>query len=368
MDDKLTSWARFFNAFGNLISKLVWTIIGIIVLATIGKYLFFSAKQPSGPDTQTKIEAPIREPILWHEVDEAIASSLRSSHEQTEVFAKDKLADWTAELQVLIDEDFLNWYFSYWQQQWLGLKAIGYWVADHEVVEKVVGEQPNMAERITEEIQNEFSKRVLRPQIAQLQIERIADETVKKYVSSIQNSLPAIPKKYNIPKAEWERYLDDIAVLTSNTEGNRETALSLKTVAISGVAGGTVATAKLTTMLKPMIAKIGSKMTTKAAAKGAGKAASKVASKTGAKVGAKVGGKFLGAIVGVGVIVWDVWDHNHTKNIERPILRQNLGDYLTELQYSLLHEPEGGLMTIIDMLESTMISSLKKRKPTEPGA
>ena len=104
----------------------------------------------------------------------------RSSHEQAEVFAKDKLVEWSTELQTRIDEDFLNWYFSYWQQQSFGLKAIGYWVADHEIVEKIVGDQPKMAERITEEIQEEFSKRVLRPQIAQLQIERIADETVKK--------------------------------------------------------------------------------------------------------------------------------------------------------------------------------------------
>ena len=308
---------------------------------------------------ETKPEVTIQEPIPWHEVDSEIAAALRFSHETAESYAKKKLDTWTKGLEKRIDEDFLAWYFSYWQQQWLGLTAIGYWLADHGVIEKLIGEQPSMAERITEEIQEAFSKQVLRPQIAQLQIERIAEETVKIYVAELQKNLATIPKKYRIPKADWERYLGDISILTSNVEGNRKVSLSLKTITATVVAGGTVATVKVAKMLKPMIAKVGTKITTKAAAKGAGKAAAKVASKTGAKVGAKVGGKFLGVIVGVGIIIWDVWDHHHTKKVEKPILRQNLIDYLKELEHSLLYEPETGLMTMITGLEANMASSLK---------
>ncbi|UCD30009.1 MAG: hypothetical protein JSV03_05915 [Planctomycetota bacterium] len=364
-NNRLTSWARFLNALGSFGSRLVWTIIGIIVLAALGKYLFFTTRPSTEADIQVKQEAPIPEPIDWHEVDEAVAQTLQSAHEQAEIFAKARLTVWADNLQTRIDEDFLNWYFGYWQQQWSGLKSIGYWVADRKIVEKVTGEQPSMAERITAEIQEEFSKRVLRPQIAQMQIERIADRTVKTYVAALQENLATIPEKYKIPKADWERYLDDMAFLTSDIKGDRETALSLKTIVVSGAAGGTVVAVKLTRMLKPMIVKIGSKMTAKAAAKGAGKAAAKVVSKTGAKVGAKVGGKFLGAIVGLGVIIWDVWDHRHTKKIERPILRQNLADYLEELQHSLLYEPEAGLMTMIDSLQSNIISSLKTQNGAE---
>jgi len=139
---------------------------------------------------------------------------------------------------------------------------------------------------------------------------------------------------------------------------NRRHFLTVATVA-TGLAGGALAAGSVAKMLKPMIAKIGTKVTTKAAAKGAGKAAAKVASKTGAKVGAKVGGKFLGAIVGVGIIVWDVWDHHQTRQVEEPILRRNLTDYLEELKQSLLFEPETGLMTMIESLEAAAVSSLK---------
>ncbi len=357
--DRLGSWAGLLNALGNFSSKLIWSVIGIIILASIGRLLYVTSPGPASEPTRQRPETAVPKPIPWHEADTDIANALRKASESVEAYASAELTKWTADLQQRIDDDFLNWYFSYWQQQWMGLKAMGYWIADHKVVEKMVGEQPSMAERITEEIQEEFSRRVLRPQIAQLRIERIADTTVQVYVKELSRNLTEIPGKYKISQTDWERHLNDIALLTENVEGNREVSVSLKAVAASGVAGGTVAAVKVAKMLKPAIAKIGTKMTSKAAAKGAGKVAAQVASKTGAKVGAKVGGKFLGAIVGVGVIIWDVWDHRHTKKIEKPILRDNLVDYLTELQHSLLHEPETGLMAIVHQLEANVVSGLK---------
>jgi hypothetical protein len=362
--DRLSSWTRCISAVANAASKLVWTIVALLIITTLGHYLY-SRTQPerqSGADRRT--QTAIQKPIPWHEVDAAIVGALKSSHTKAEDTAKARLAEWTGELQKRIDDDFLKWYFSYWQQQWMGLKAIGYWLADSKAVEKITGEQPSMAERITEEIQEEFSKRVLRPQIAQLQMERIAEEVVSVFVGELQKNLAPIPEKYHIPQAEWDRYLEDMAVLTSHVEGNRQVTLPLKAVTAVVAGGVTVAAVKLTQMLKPVIAKIGTKMTTKAAAEGAGKAAATVATQTGGKVASMVGGKFLGAIVGVGIIVWDVWDHQHTKKIESPILRQNLADYLTELQQSLLYEPETGLMTIVHGLETNIVGSLKHTPPS----
>lgn len=366
--NRLTSWASFLNAFGNFASRLVWTTIGVIVLAAIGRYLLVTSQRSEV--SQTKPDVSIQAPIAWHEVDTEIAAALRASHTTAESYAKKRLATWTKGLEKRIDEDFLTWYFSYWQQQWLGLKTMGYWLADHAIVENVIGEQPSMAEGITEEIQEAFAKRVLRPQIAQLQLERIADETVAVYVAEIQQHLATIPKKYRIPQTDWDRYLQDIAVLTSTAEGNREVSLSLKTIAATGIAGGTVAAVNVARLLQPMMARIGSKMTTRAAAHGAGQAAAKIASKTGAKVGARVGGKFLGVIVGAGVMVWDVWDHHRTTQIEKPILRQNLKDYLQELEYSLLYESETGLMAMLTSLEADMVASLQRSsgKRKEPGS
>lgn len=358
--DRLSSWARLLEALGSLSSKIVWTLIGILVLAAVGRFLIFSSDTEDGKTVVRPKDRPTPESIPWHEVDADIAASLKKAQAIAKAFAEKELVQWTGGLEERIDDDFLEWYFSYWQQQWIGLKGIGYWLADTAAVEKLLGEQPSMAERITEEIQEEFSKRVLRPQIAQMQMERIADETVKAFVKELRQELNAIPARYSIPDPEWNRYLSDIALLTKNVNANREVAVSLKTITVAGVAGGAVATGKVIKAIKPLVRKIGAKMTTKTATKGAGKAAAKVASKTGAKVGGKVGGKFLGPIIGLGVIIWDVWDHHHTKKVERPILRENLMDYLAEVKESLLHEPETGLMSIIGRMQSSVISSLRE--------
>ena len=361
--DRLSSWSRFISAVANAASRLVWTIVALIIITTLGHYLYSRTQPERQSSSDRRTQTSIQKPIPWHEVDAAIVEALQSSHAKAEEIAKARLGEWTGELQKRIDEDFLKWYFGYWQQQWLGLKAIGYWLADRKVVEEIVGDQPSMAERITEEIQEEFAKRVLRPQIAQLQMERIAEEVVSVFVLELQKNLAPIPEKYRIPQVEWDRYLEDMAGLTSHIEGNRQVTLTLK-AATAIVAGGVTVTAvKVTQMLKPVIAKIGTKMTTKAAAEGAGKAAATVATKTGGKVAGKVGGKFLGALAGVGIIAWDVWDHHRTKKIESPILRQNLADYLTELQQSLLCEPETGLMTIVHGLKANIVGSLKHTQP-----
>jgi hypothetical protein len=99
--------------------------------------------------------------------------------------------------------------------------------------------------------------------------------------------------------------------------------------------------------LRPIISKIGAKISTKLAAK----SAAKMAAKTGGKVAAKTGGKFLGTIIAVGIIIWDVWDHYATKKKAKPVLRQNIYDYLKEVKKSILYDPEYGIMTIIYQME-----------------
>ena len=247
-----------------------------------------------------------------------------------------------------VDADFLDWYFGYWHQQILGLKAIWYWS-----VTQVLSDAPAAAARITEDIQEQFATRVLRPEIAQLELERLTNEVLKIYVTKVSESLAPIPEKYQITPPDWERYLDDIAVVISRTEGNRDIPLTLKALTVTTGAS----TVALGYALHPAIKQIGSKVSGTLA----GKAASNLAATTGAKVGAKAGGKFLGPIIGLGIIIWDVWDHQQTKKVERPVLRQAIADYFTEVQQNLLHAPESGVMSVLQTIEGNIISSLRKR-------
>ena len=346
--NKSKNVASVLHAGSHFIRTLIWLAVVIIILATAGKFLW-KRQQPQHDKPQN---APV--PVAqtdWSQVDHEIVEALKQAHQAAETSAQAKLDAWTDSLMKRVDNDFLEWYFSYWTQQVLGLKAMWYWTAHELAINK-----PGLAEQITQDVQEQFAQRVLRPEIAQLELERISHEVLQVYVDNLTTKLAAIPTKYKIPQTDWERYLSDIAVMTSRTEGNREVSLTLKTVVASGVTGGAV----LAKAMAPALKEIGGKVM----AKLAGKAAGEVAAKTGGKVAAKVGGKMLGEIVGIGIIIWDVWDHYQTKKVDRPILRQNIADYFTEVKQHLLHEPDSGIITVIDTIEHNIVSSLR----TKPSA
>lgn len=340
----MTKLLKLLTESRKLIVSLIWLMVGVVILSTVGRYLYQRnrpavAVRPS----EAAVPAPERD---WSTVDAAIAEALKTARNKAWTQASAKLDVWIVALTARVDNDFLEWYFSYWTQQVIGLKGMWYWT-----VHKVMSDEPTLAEKITEDIQEEFSKRVLRPQISQLEIERITREVLEIYVTELSEGLKAIPSRYQIPHPLWERHLEDIALLTSTTEGNRNVSLSLKTVAVSS----TVAAGMAVKTLGPVIGKVGGKVS----AKLAGKATAKLAAKTGAKVAGKSGGKLAGPIIGVGVLIWDVWDHHHTKAVERPILRQNLMDYFAEMKQGFLHEPETGIISILTAMETGVLKQLQ---------
>jgi hypothetical protein len=357
-DDRLSAWARLFEALGNVTSKVVWSLVAVVILAALGRYLYIAepgARPSARPERRTTVS--VQPPVPWHEVDHAMVEAFRTAHKVAEDVATTKIQAWAQVLEQRLDDDFLAWYFSYFQQQWLGLKAIGYWTA-----ERLLHEQPTMAEQITADIQEEFAKRILRPEIAQMQLERITHETITEYLRALQHNIAPIPDRYNIPQADWDGYLATIATLIARSEGNRQIPLSLKLFTSGVVVGGIASAATLSEVLKPVFARIGTKVSTTVATEGAGQAAATMAARTGAKVGVRAGGRLLGVIIGIGVLAWDIWDHQHTERVERPILRANLIEYLAELQHALLRDPETGIMTMIDAVEHTMVSALRSSK------
>ena len=183
-------------------------------------------------------------------------------------------------------------------------------------------------------------------------MEKITNEAVNVYVSEIRSKLDEIPERYNIPREKWSWYLHNIAVMTEGVEGNRQVSLTLKTLTASSV-GGAVLLAK---PLKAVGLKMGSSLSTKLAAK----STAKMAAKTGQKVAGSAGGKLLGPIVGVAIIIWDVMDHQTTKDEAMPILRENIEMYLSEVRDSMVYDAENGVVSVLYEIENNVVASLQK--------
>ncbi len=344
--NKLQRTAESLEHIRRILTNSIWIIVIVVLLAGLGWFVSRTALSPTNTIStadsaqQTK---PVLPKIDWHAVDASLAQAMKSAREVARTYAAAELEKWVDDLMGRVDDSFLDWYFNYWTQQLLGLKGL-YQYGVHYVIKN----QPSASEKLTEEIQTEFASRVLRPQVAEKTLERIIQQTATLYITSLQNELEPIPQEYGIRSAEWQKYLEDIALTTQASPGGRQTPLSLKALTVSGTGGALL----LTTNMKGLVTKVGSKVMTKSS----GKVASAMAAKTGGKVVAKVGGKFFGTITGIGVLVWDLWDHKNTQKQNRPQLRQTLQDYLTELKLLLLDDPDYGVMATLYDLERQVTS------------
>jgi len=339
----LERFSANFDAIRKILVNVIWIAIIVIVLATLGRY-WMAARSPVETTVDRPTTEAVREPIPWEAVDTAVGEAFATARDSAEAMAAERLDAWIGVLVQRVDDEFLDWYFDYWNQQVLGLQSL--WFAS---VHRVFEEQPTAAERITEKIQAEFAIRVLKPQLAQLELENITRDVMDHYVATLQSGLRGIPTRFAIPEGHWERYLDDIALLAADTEGNRQVPVTLKTVYVAGTGGAVV----LGGQAMSIATKIGSKV----AVQTAGKAATQVAMKTGGKVAAKAGGKLFGPIVGVGIIAWDVWDHWRTERQNRPLLRQTLLDYFAEMKESLLRDRDAGILGAIDAIEASAFAA-----------
>ncbi len=143
---------------------------------------------------------------------------------------------WVEELTNRVDDSFLDWYFGYFNQKSREFKSFFVQVSSGTLrLLNSNNPTPNekVAEVITRDFQEEFAKRVLRPQIAQLRLERLTQKTVKRYLTDLSINLNKVPLTYQIPQADWNRYLNGIALSINNTEGN-VSSLSMKVLVGGG--------------------------------------------------------------------------------------------------------------------------------------
>jgi hypothetical protein len=343
---RIQAWSQLIKS----VTPFIWLIvILIVVIPLIGKGFIAN----SLPDTTKKL-APQPAAIVTidkklpngNAIDQEIRAALKKSRLVAKELASEELDRWLVELFNRVDNSFLPWYFDYFNQKKMEFRSPFIWLSSAILHWRNANNPfPNqaVAEKLTEDFQREFAKRVLRPRIAQLELERITKNTTERYIDELTNNIYNIQTSYHIPQGQWERYLDDIAVTITDTEGNISN-LSMKVL----LGGSTYLFAKA---MIPATAKIGSKV----ALSFAGKASAKMAAKTGSAVAASYGLQFLDPIIGIGIIIWDAWDYQHTVEVEKPILRDTIFEYLQQVKASLL---EDSILSSIYQIETGILKSL----------
>jgi hypothetical protein len=345
--NRIQAWTQLIKS----LTPLIWLcVIVIVIIPLIGNLFITQAIAPENLTPKNESVVVIDRAIPNRDrIEREIIKAIQEARIQSQSLASVELDNWINDLITRVDKSFLPWYFDYFNQKKMEFSTPFIWLSSavaHEIDANNPSPNRAVAEKLTKAFQTEFAKRVLRPKIAQLQLERITRKTAESYLNNLKNNLATIQSSYQIPQGQWERYLDDIAITIADTEGNISN-LSMKVL----VGGSTYLLAKATL---PTATKIGSKVV----ASLAGKASAKIAAKTGGAVAGNLGVQFLDPIVGVGIIIWDLWDYYHTVQVEKPILREAIGDYLQEVKASLLEERENSIMEAIYQLEDGILKSL----------
>ncbi|GFE68256.1 hypothetical protein [Chroococcus sp. FPU101] len=343
--ERLKAWVQIVKS----ITPYIWLLVILVVfIPLIGQFFITRSISQNIPQKNLpKTEIVSITPLKQSNLDQALLEALQNAETTAKNSASKELDDWMDELTERVDTSFLPWYFDYFNQKKIEFTAPITWmtsVVTHWIDTNNPSPSQAVAEKLTQDFQTEFAKRVLRPQVEQLKQERMTKETTQIYIDELKNNLAQVQIKYAIPQVEWERYLEGISLTIADTEGNLSN-LSMKLL----VGGSTYFLAKA---IVPVAVKLGSKVMAKIAVKGS----AKLAAKTGGAVAGELGFlPFLDPIVGVGIIIWDVWDYNHTVQVEKPILRAAILDYLQEIKVALLDD---NILSAIHQIEESLIKSI----------
>lgn len=290
----------------------------------------------------------------WYKIDKDLIDALRIAHDSTEEFAAAELNDWVDNLMKKVDEKFLNWYFSYWNQKaqefgspfaWAAFKIDSSLKIIRKEDEKSLNASQILQKRMIEDFQSKFTEQVLDEE-SKAELVKVTERVGRNYASALGMKLASIKYSYNLSDGEWEKYLNDLASLIYDT-GNSKNSLEIDSAA-----------ANLGNKLLIISTAVGTKLAVNFALK----AGVKIAGKASGAIVAKIGAQLIDPLLAVGILIWDVWDYDKMVKKSRPELRQNILDYLEEVKWSILNSPENSIMAAIEQVEGKIITGLSSRQ------
>lgn len=311
------------------LSRLKWPVTAAGVLIVLAVRLW-----PDGP--QTPVTKPPRTQTVtltdWSEVDASVRKACEQARQKAEAHAEIAITRWIAELKSRAETDFLPWYFNYWNQQALALKAVGWHLADTTAAEVLIGEQESAEEKLTAYISDAFRARVLSPEHATHRIETITRDSVEIYLVELSEQLSALQVRFDVPDPDWDSHLRSMAATALAVEANRQ--IPVLTKAITASAG--TAAAKLVQTVIAHVRVLVLRTT------------GRELLESGFKLGSRQALRHTGWVVTAAVGVWDLVDHQRTVRQNLPVMRQVITDSLDSLGGQVLNDPDNGICSVLD--------------------
>ena len=277
------------------------------------------------------------------QINTELLNTLDYAYRKAEFRATKELDNYIDRLMFRVDDDFLNWYFNWFNKKWREDSALITWILGKDVKESQ-----------GKTFIQEFSKRVVSKTEAEQTIQQIVDDAAETYVSVLKYKLERIGFKYNIPETQWNGYLDNI---TFNIPGTGNANLAEITVVGVYPLVKAIAIPSLT-----KISILGAeKITAIAGAKYAAKLGIEAASETAIGTLAKV----ANPLVLVGFVFWEVSDYQATLGEQKPALHDSIFETFKEIEDDILYDRSSGIMTTLHYIENSIRNSIILRSTSQ---
>lgn len=282
--------------------------------------------------------------VDWKAVDASIKRSLENAYSKAQRHAEVETEAWIKELQTRVDEDFLPWWFGYFNQQAVMLRAAGYWCLDTPLLEGLVGRQESMQERLGRLVEREFHARVLQPRSAQLRVEKITRKTMEVYLLELQEELDRVQVEFQVNPQDWGKYLGGLPATVLTLEANRQVGLVVKGLgAGGGAAAFRIARAIADRVRALMVRRVNREFI-----------------EHGAMMGGRYAARGAGWWIAVACAGWDLADHHVVVRQNLPVLRRALAVYLEELEEQVLGDQRCGILAVLGEVQREVLEEIGK--------
>ena len=303
-------------------SIIVWSVvILIVIIPLLGRVIINNALLD-----QVSIDRPANTQVFPDRDKIALQESLDLAYQTTKEYSDQKLNEWEEQLIKKLDQDFLPWYFNYFNQKGQELSVLFQFIGEN-VINGFQFDQTNqkIAKSINDNIQREFAKKVLSAESSEMKFKTILIDTTQFYIKEISNNVSHVSKLYKIPKTDWNEYIKSLKITLDNDRGD-----DVSLVKLLGAYGGS-------------------------------KIAAKFAAKAGSTAIATISTKVAGIIdpaVALALIAYDYWDYKNGVAENQPRLREDLVSELDNIKYNLLNDPQQGVMSVVNELEEKIKNSV----------
>ncbi len=304
---------------------------------------------PREPPTPAPPPVPA---ATWESVDRELLLAARTARAHAAAYAEAGLDLWLGRVRRYTDEAFVPWYTSYWTQEWLAVKFA--WYQSDETDGEAEAER-----RLAAYLQEKYQAQVLEPASEVADPGRLLHRATALYLFTFAEQAAAVGRRYRLPEPVYRERLARIPAIPG---GDGQAGLTLGPLLAAARPDSLPPYADLLEQVERAGVDVNARLRqgglVPAAHRVAGQFAGRLATRGGSAAAAAAVGGPAGLALSLGVTVWSANEHEKRKPALEAELREILEPALARIRYTLLEDPEQGLLGAVTRIQGQVEQGL----------